>query len=451
VVAWGGRYRQEYGVGIDRRCRCISITSSTSIRPKLSSRKKTEANMADPPSKKQRVDQSSSISSSQTRVFATPELLEHILIQLPMRDLLLCQRVSHHFQDIVTSSPAIQERLFFRAIPRTKFTPVTARKPYDNLLLRPAFPFFFEKNAFSEPKKWPTHEHFLTHLPWSPQYRLSHLRGRLTKESAAEAEKRKQRRLRSFLRKSASWRRMFPIQPPPKMLRVAETVQARNWSLIAIGEIPEADLVQKSTVNDENQYIRMCHLYDLVEEYTSKFPPTLFTDGSSFAINWAADLSPEARKPRGTHIAPLVHADRYRYFDKVPGQNTGSAESSSDSEDWETIRSKMEGIYEIDPDRVAVLLHQIQGSADGNQVELDSATPPEKKWEESDDEDSHEDSSDEDVNPPGDMESKSTSKATKRRPHPGQEYRSKAFREMIVKYKDQCVWVHGSAAAGDVT
>ncbi|GIZ48476.1 hypothetical protein CKM354_001153500 [Cercospora kikuchii] len=47
-------------------------------------------------------------------VFATPELLESILLQLPMLDLISAQRVDRTFQHAIKKSPSIQRALFFR-------------------------------------------------------------------------------------------------------------------------------------------------------------------------------------------------------------------------------------------------------------------------------------------------------------------------------------------------
>ncbi|KAK5681768.1 hypothetical protein LTS10_006301 [Elasticomyces elasticus] len=47
------------------------------------------------------------------QVLDLPELLESILLGLPMRDLLLAQRVSKTFQQVIVSSPHIQRALFF--------------------------------------------------------------------------------------------------------------------------------------------------------------------------------------------------------------------------------------------------------------------------------------------------------------------------------------------------
>lgn len=55
-------------------------------------------------------------------VFDTPELLESILLQLPMLDLISAQRVDRTFQHAIKKSPSIQRALFFR--------------PYGNFVVR---------------------------------------------------------------------------------------------------------------------------------------------------------------------------------------------------------------------------------------------------------------------------------------------------------------------------
>ncbi|GIZ36619.1 hypothetical protein CKM354_000008900 [Cercospora kikuchii] len=44
--------------------------------------------------------------------FLIPELLENIIMHLPLRDVLLCQRVSGHFRDLVQGSSNIKKALF---------------------------------------------------------------------------------------------------------------------------------------------------------------------------------------------------------------------------------------------------------------------------------------------------------------------------------------------------
>lgn len=52
---------------------------------------------------------------STRQVFALPELLENILQNLPIRDLLLSQRVCQIFRNVIKRSPRLQRKLFFRA------------------------------------------------------------------------------------------------------------------------------------------------------------------------------------------------------------------------------------------------------------------------------------------------------------------------------------------------
>lgn len=56
-------------------------------------------------------------SCASASVLNTTELLEHILLQLPMRDLLLAQHISHRFQNLITSSIHLQRALYFVAAP----------------------------------------------------------------------------------------------------------------------------------------------------------------------------------------------------------------------------------------------------------------------------------------------------------------------------------------------
>ncbi|KAK5699477.1 hypothetical protein LTR97_005605 [Elasticomyces elasticus] len=52
--------------------------------------------------------------SNRQQVLDLPELLENILIQLPIRDLLFAQKVCKDWQQAIAASPKIQEALFFR-------------------------------------------------------------------------------------------------------------------------------------------------------------------------------------------------------------------------------------------------------------------------------------------------------------------------------------------------
>ncbi|KAK5714981.1 hypothetical protein LTR15_010397 [Elasticomyces elasticus] len=64
------------------------------------------------------------------QVFLPPELVEIILLQLPMKDLLLSQRVCKTWKAVVESSSGIQKALFFTA--GNQQTTVAADRPKTN-------------------------------------------------------------------------------------------------------------------------------------------------------------------------------------------------------------------------------------------------------------------------------------------------------------------------------
>lgn len=59
------------------------------------------------------MDSSDATSTARTAVLDSPELLEMVLVLLPIRDLLLSQCVSRTFRDLITSSTTLQRHLFF--------------------------------------------------------------------------------------------------------------------------------------------------------------------------------------------------------------------------------------------------------------------------------------------------------------------------------------------------
>ncbi|OCK73612.1 hypothetical protein K432DRAFT_430496 [Lepidopterella palustris CBS 459.81] len=153
--------------------------------------------------------------TAQTRVLSTPELLEIILLALDTRSLLLAQRISTHFLAVITLSPRIQHKLFFRPRPVSSKlfphhispspSPSTETSWILNPLLALHFPLFFLPK---HPSSWydlPTYDSFGL-LPW------------------AESEELRER----FMRPEASWRRMLVTQPPSTRLGVVKTVSSRG-------------------------------------------------------------------------------------------------------------------------------------------------------------------------------------------------------------------------------
>jgi hypothetical protein len=138
------------------------------------------------------------MSSARSRVFATPELLEAILAQLPPRALLFAQGISRHFQTTITTSPTLQQLLFLRAAPLNH-----PKKWSLNPLLRELLtPFFVVAPA----DQWA--------LPMYESIEMMDCFSNPTKSAA-------------FLSKEASWRSMLLVQPPPKVLHITRFLHAQ--------------------------------------------------------------------------------------------------------------------------------------------------------------------------------------------------------------------------------
>jgi hypothetical protein len=137
------------------------------------------------------------MTSARERVLSTAELLEAILSQLtPLNNLLHAQLISRCFHTTITSSPTLQQLLFFR--PQTSTDP---KQWTLNPLLRKHFvPWFDVVDTFDQ---------------WSqPSYDLLKSMDWTTSKRDA------------FLRAEASWRKMLIVQPSPpevKLTRVTDT------------------------------------------------------------------------------------------------------------------------------------------------------------------------------------------------------------------------------------
>jgi hypothetical protein len=151
------------------------------------------------------------MSSACSRVLATPELLEAILIQLtPLNHLLHAQLISRTFHAVITNSPKLQQLLFFR--------PDIFRNPIDwftNPLLRQNFiPWFAtDSDRFSS-----RDYDILRLMDW-------------TKSPAT---------MDAFLRPEASWRNMLFMQPPAKSLRVVAWMHGQGVTMGHVYDITES-------------------------------------------------------------------------------------------------------------------------------------------------------------------------------------------------------------------
>lgn len=212
-----------------------------------------------------------------TRVLATPELLECVLLHLDMRTLLVsAQRACRTWRELITTSPALQEALFFKpeGLCGTDTAKTRRRKgqgndvvmPTDetadrtddgeeqknvvvrkNPLLASVFPAWFED--YVQPSR-----SYIN--PGAVMSSVSQIptRGGFASQPFAAAE-------HSVLRyRSASWRRMLVQQPPAR--HVGEWQRVRDWRLAHGGFA----WVRRASMRFLESGLRMGRLYDVTSE-----------------------------------------------------------------------------------------------------------------------------------------------------------------------------------------
>jgi hypothetical protein len=152
-------------------------------------------------------------------VLATAELLEAILSCLDIGNLLRVQVVCRRWKRMICSSPTLQQQLFLRPLSQTVYEDAD---PEINPLLKALLPPLFRIKA------------------WQTQWRRFPDANALRKQEWYQDERRRE----TVLRTDASWRRMFPVQPPVK-------IDAVVWS----GEMCcyEGNTEQHGSVSAESQ------------------------------------------------------------------------------------------------------------------------------------------------------------------------------------------------------
>ncbi|KAJ7073457.1 hypothetical protein B0H15DRAFT_61204 [Mycena belliarum] len=161
-------------------------------------------------------------------VMATPELLALVLVQLPLRDLLLRAPLVCKMWHATTLTPALQRALFL-APDLDPFSDSVAA-PVRNPLLAELFPPFFTTPG---PNRW----------SWPDAHALMAM-------PCASA-------LAAFRRPDASWRRMLVAQPPPHTMHLIQKCHARGGDRERRAELRELEL-------------RMGPLYDLAVQFLER-------------------------------------------------------------------------------------------------------------------------------------------------------------------------------------
>ncbi|KAK4183828.1 hypothetical protein QBC35DRAFT_507198 [Podospora australis] len=193
---------------------------------------------------------------SRDTVLNTVELLELILLHVDMGTLITsAQRVSQHWNRIITTSPALQQHLFFSPCP-----PSQSPKQTPNPLLPKYFHAFFatwspEPNA----SIWQHRDEFLP-LSWSPTGVLDNKTIPLTLLPFCDMANGRKVHL-AFTRESASWRKMYISQPPPKRVARIRETQVPGWNGAKGTE---------RTIISLNDGLKMGELYDTFDGWIWK-------------------------------------------------------------------------------------------------------------------------------------------------------------------------------------
>nr|OQO25399.1 hypothetical protein B0A51_08467 [Rachicladosporium sp. CCFEE 5018] len=132
--------------------------------------------------------------SAVNEVFDISELLEMILCQATMADALRCQRVSHNFNDLINSSSAIQEKLYFKPAPILG-PGCTYIQPEPNKLLLDALSAVHSTPRIGDPSVKVKDRVSLLHLSYIDRVDYHVLPG-------------------AKVLKPGSWSKMFVLQPP---------------------------------------------------------------------------------------------------------------------------------------------------------------------------------------------------------------------------------------------
>jgi hypothetical protein len=201
-------------------------------------------------------------------VLATPELFEAILAQFTLRELLLAQQVNHHWQHTVNTSPTLQQKLFFQAIPHKTSH---QQPPQLNPLLQSLFPPFFNPGTDTSTPGVHTSADYIKSQPWfqddftgAPHLHEDDWFYFINNSRRA-----------AVLRPEASWRRMFPIQPPTR-------ISALNMSSACCTNqcFSHGGKLNSKSSHLQEKGARMGLLFDLVIECLDSWAQ------SSFFVQW---------------------------------------------------------------------------------------------------------------------------------------------------------------------
>jgi hypothetical protein len=272
-------------------------------------------------------------------VLSNTELLEAILLQLPIYDLLVnAQRVNRTFYNNTRCSPSLQCKLFF-SVPSTKSEIsdskdtgiAAAQEPIErddvefNPFLQRAFPPWFSDmgSASTILRLWGIRE--FRALDWN----------------------RSEARTNAYSRADASWRRMLVSQPAVTSLEIVRKISQLGVRSEQGGELHFQD------------GIRMGTLYDLVENHIFSKSPIC-----SFALRWPGVANYEITQTDGKvkrHLSLILEnvaqcltgtSGKGYYLEETPEQKAWGGSRLDQRRQVEPWRFRSQGYQEIRVDFV---------------------------------------------------------------------------------------------------
>ncbi|KAH7357053.1 hypothetical protein BKA65DRAFT_496116 [Rhexocercosporidium sp. MPI-PUGE-AT-0058] len=163
-----------------------------------------------------------SSTSSTDQVFAVPELITAIILQLPIQDILTHAQLVNRSWKLAVDSLPVQQAVFL-----TPQQSDHGMKPKFNPLLKEKFPSWFncaERNNTDRDKRGWQFER----LEW----------GSSPEKCAA------------YARKEASWRQMLPVQPPATIFEVRKAEHYQGRSYLKVGQVAFSEGVRMGTLYD---------------------------------------------------------------------------------------------------------------------------------------------------------------------------------------------------------
>jgi hypothetical protein len=257
------------------------------------------------------------------KVFGSTELLESVLLQLPQIDLLLAQAVCVAWKESIRVSPKIQQKLFFQ--PTTNL----AQEPELSPLLLKLFPLFFTL------EKCPVRYGYL--LYGLPQIRATVPELRQLEWFCDD------RRRNAVLRDDASWRKMFPVQPPAPIDKVVKGGGCDAYECIEHG------VIEPVFQHLQHKGARMGLIYDIIlQQLVENLEAGVHIEWQMFSFSRHNEDESEEADEEGAekilestitiHVDFPCHCDcRYEDDERYVATPLQIARCDEDMFNWDTI------------------------------------------------------------------------------------------------------------------